>query len=127
MSCGLMGTTYLDCTISGDLRYITGVSTNQIQEFIATATWTGTQAAIFFSGVPVATDSASLLTYTPAGATITGLTTVFTSSYPLPTTSPPTSTASSTSTSGGAATKTTMGLGRIFGAGLVFILVYIIF
>ena len=72
-----MGTTYVQCTVTGGVRDISGVSTNIVQVYApGTVTWIGSQAAMLFSHVFIVQDTASLLTYTPAGATVTGLTSV---------------------------------------------------
>lgn len=54
-----------------------GISTNVVQVITAaTITWTGSQAEQLFSDVRLVQDTSLLLTYTPAGAMVTSLTSV---------------------------------------------------
>jgi hypothetical protein len=76
-ACDLTSTTYVECTVSGGGRNTSGVSTNVAQVLTAaTVIWTGSQAENLFSNVRLVQDTSLLLTYIPAGATVTGLTSV---------------------------------------------------
>ena len=80
MGCNLMSNTYAACTTSAEVRYTSGPSTDVMIQ-IATRTpftFTGSTAASLLRAVSVVHDSASLLTYTPPGATVIAVSTITT-------------------------------------------------
>jgi hypothetical protein len=134
---GIRPHAYVECTVSGGVRNRSG-STNVVQEISpGSISWIGIQAASLFSNVFFVQDTSSLLTYTPAGATVTGLTTVTTNfAASSPTygnsdtliTTPPTGTPSSTTgTRQGGAGQVEMDLGKIFSSAMVTLMILTIF
>jgi hypothetical protein len=137
-ACDLMSTTYVECTVLGGGRNTSGVSTNVVQVLTAaTVTLTGSQAENLFSNVHLVQDTSLLLTYTPAGATATGLTSVTVNSAPSSTTygsssslviAPPTGTPGSTAGARhGGAKQVEKDLRKIFASAMVVIILATMF
>ena len=81
-ACHFTSTAEVDCTATGGYRQASGPSSTIVTPLALTwGPFTGTEASAQFAPVSIATDSSLLLTYTPAGALVTGLTTLSTWRY----------------------------------------------
>jgi hypothetical protein len=77
-ACDIGSTTAVNCTATGGVRKISGPSSTIVTPGAITLSFTGSIASEQFGSVSIVADSSSLLTYTPLGAMITGLTTLST-------------------------------------------------